>query len=528
MGELSFRSVIFDLDGVITKTALVHAKAWKEAFDEYLRLRQKRDGEPFVEFTHDNDYLPYVDGKPRYDGVKSFLESRNIHIPYGTPQDAPDQETICGIGNRKNDKFREVVKRDGAEVYESTIALIKELKKAGIKIGVASSSKNCKYILEASGIEDFFETRVDGVVSAELGLKGKPEPDIFVKATTNLGVPPVESIVVEDATSGVAAGRNGGFGLVLGVARKGNTNDLFTYGGDIVLTDLAEITIGEIDEWFKRMPPSLFDVWESIPSGVSGKSINPTYLRAGKTSLLSGKSPVFFLDYDGTLTPIVERPELAVISEEMRNTIKELSQKCTVAIVSGRMREDVENLARVEGIFYAGSHGFDIRGLNFSYVLPEAEKLIPLIAEIIEELKEKVGTINGAIIEEKKFSVAVHYRLSDPQEVPGIQKIVEEIVGRNHSLRLMHGKKVFEILPAIPWNKGRAVRWIMQALKLSWEDSNVIYIGDDTTDEDAFRVVRTRGAGILVAAQAKISSADYRLNSPDEVKKLFDELIQSL
>jgi len=192
------------------------------------------------------------------------------------------------------------------------------------------------------------------------------------------------------------------------------------------------------------------------------------------------------------------------------------------------MREDVENLARVEGIFYAGSHGFDIRGLNFSYVLPEAEKLIPLIAEIIEELKEKVGTINGAIIEEKKFSVAVHYRLSDPQEVPGIQKIVEEIVGRNHSLRLMHGKKVFEILPAIPWNKGRAVRWIMQALKLSWEDSNVIYIGDDTTDEDAFRVVRTRGAGILVAAQAKISSADYRLNSPDEVKKLFDELIQSL
>lgn len=252
MSKYSFESVIFDLDGVITKTAKVHARAWKETFDSYLHLREKRDSEPFRGFTHDNDYLPYVDGKPRYQGVKSFLESRGINIPYGDPGDSPDKETICGIGNKKNKMFNEILKKQGAEVFPSSIEFIKSLRNAGIRVGVASSSKNCQAVLQSVNIEDLFETRVDGVVSAELGLKGKPQGDIFVTAAKNLGTEPVKSVVVEDAESGVEAGKNGGFGLTLGVARADNEKDLKEHGADIVVKDLAEININDIENWFEK------------------------------------------------------------------------------------------------------------------------------------------------------------------------------------------------------------------------------------------------------------------------------------
>ena len=239
--KLSFEAVIFDLDGVITKTALTHAHAWKKMFDEYLRKREKEHGETFVEFTHSGDYLPYVDGKPRYNGVVSFLESRGIKIPLGDPSDVPGVETCCGLGNRKNETFNEVLANEGVEVYDSTVKLIQELKKAGIKLGVASSSKNCKPVLEAVHLIDFFEARVDGVVSTELGLHGKPEPDIFLKACEFLGANYKNSIVVEDAVSGVQAGFNGNFGLTLGIARENNKQELLDNDADFVVEDLAEI-----------------------------------------------------------------------------------------------------------------------------------------------------------------------------------------------------------------------------------------------------------------------------------------------
>ncbi len=530
----SFKAVIFDLDGVVTKTALVHAAAWKEAFDEYLHLRQTRDKEPFCEFTHQNDYLPYVDGKPRYKGVKSFLESRGINIPYGEPTDSQDTESICGIGNKKNAKFCQVLRAKGVEVYPSTIQLIKSLESAGVKIGVASSSKNCKEILEVANIEDFFKTRVDGVVSVELGLKGKPEGDIFTTAAFNLGVVPSESVVVEDASSGVAAGRNGGFGLVIGLARENNQKELLENGADLVATDLAEINLALIEQWFHKKPKDLFQNWDKESKEIEsleGKEketeviINPFYLNSGKSHLFSGRKIVFFLDYDGTLTPIVSRPELAVISKDMQDIIKELSKKYTTAIVSGRMREDVEKLVGIPGLVYAGSHGFDIKGPQVSMVEPQAEKTIPLVSKITERLKKELSTIEGVIIEEKKFSMAVHYRLASEKEVSGIKLLVQELIQENKSLRLMEGKKVFEILPAIDWNKGKAVRWIMQSINIKWDCSSVVYIGDDTTDEDAFRIVKSRGTGILVSSVSKASAADFLLTSPKEVKKLFERII---
>lgn len=240
MGVPAFEAVIFDMDGVITKTAITHAAAWKKMFDEYLQKRASEHNETFVEFTQ-NDYLSFVDGKPRYKGVASFLESRNIHLPFGDPSDEAGKETVCGLGNRKNDSFNQVIARDGVEVYESTAKLLNELKAAGIKLGVASSSKNCVTVLEAVDMLNLFGARVDGVVSAELGLHGKPEPDIFTTACQILGSSPAKSIVVEDAVSGVQAGTKGKFGLTLGIAREENEKELLENGADFVVTDLEEV-----------------------------------------------------------------------------------------------------------------------------------------------------------------------------------------------------------------------------------------------------------------------------------------------
>ncbi|MCK5857074.1 MAG: beta-phosphoglucomutase family hydrolase [Bacteroidales bacterium] len=246
------KAVIFDLDGVITKTALVHSIAWKEMFDNYLHQREVAYGEVFKEFTHEEDYLKFVDGKPRYEGVKSFLESRSIKLPYGEPTDGVEDETYCGIGNRKNIVFNDILKRDGIEEYPSTVELIHRLKAEGIKVGVASSSKNAENVLRITGLINLIETRVDGVVSAELGLNGKPAPDIFTTAADNLGVNYDQALVIEDAISGVQAARAGNFGMVLGLAREDNELGLWKAGADKVVSDISEIGFDGIIEWFEK------------------------------------------------------------------------------------------------------------------------------------------------------------------------------------------------------------------------------------------------------------------------------------
>ncbi len=534
MQKYSFDAVIFDLDGVVTKTALLHSEAWKETFDQYLQQRKNKNNKPFREFTHEDDYLPFVDGKPKYEGVKSFFQSRGINIPFGDPSDTADKNTICGVGNKKNILFRQLLKKRGAETYPSTIQFIKNLKESGIRVGVASSSRNCETILESVGLEKLFETRVDGVVSAQLKLKGKPEGDIFVKASRNLNAVPSKTVIVEDAISGIQAGRNGGFGLVLGVARNNNESELIENGADIVVSDLAKISMEYIEKWFHRKPLSLPSFLESNKETINNLSENRTngkdviinsHYNHNNISTLFNKKKVVFLDYDGTLTPIVERPELAVLSSEMRAAIKHLAEKYTVAIVSGRMREDVEKLVGIKGIFYAGSHGFDIMGPGFSMMHPKVKEIMPVISQIIKQLSEKLSDIQGILIEEKKFSVAVHYRLVEQQYLPRIKEIIDEIIKDQNKICLMSGKKVFEILPDIDWDKGKAVRWIIDALKVSWQDVCVVYIGDDVTDEYAFRTLRTRGFGILVSNESKESAADFRLSSTEEVKKLFEKVV---
>jgi len=236
-----FTAFLFDLDGVLTDTASVHANCWKTMFDAYLKRRATITGEPFVEFHVEDDYHPYVDGKPRYDGVRSFLDSRGIHLPEGAPSDPADAETVCGLGNWKNDMVNEVLERDGVEPYPGTMRLLDELTAAGVHMAVVSSSKNAPTVLAAAGITHRFEAIVDGSVAADEGLPGKPAPDTFLEAARRVGVDKSKAVVVEDAISGVESGRNGDFGLVIGVARKDNDAALDAAGADLVVQDLGEL-----------------------------------------------------------------------------------------------------------------------------------------------------------------------------------------------------------------------------------------------------------------------------------------------
>ncbi len=242
LSKESFDAVLFDLDGVITATASVHSASWKKLFDEYLAQAAERGGAPFRPFD-DEDYRLFVDGKPRYEGVDSFLKSRAIALPFGDPEDPPDKETVCGLGNKKNLYFNEVLKTQGADVFESSVQLVRDLIAAGVRVAVVSSSKNCEAILEAAGIADLFELRLDGVVAARDKIAGKPKPDTYLEAARRLGVEAGRAVVVEDALSGVQAGRAGKFGLVVGVDRNDEADELRANGADIVVKDLGELNI---------------------------------------------------------------------------------------------------------------------------------------------------------------------------------------------------------------------------------------------------------------------------------------------
>ncbi len=510
-----FDAVLFDLDGVITQTAKVHAASWKQLFDEYLAKRSK--GKDWKPFDISTDYVRYVDGKPRYEGVKSFLESRGIDLPRGTPEDPPDAETICGLGNRKNGYFQERLKKDGVTVYESAVVLIRLLRENGLKTAVVTSSKNGKAVLEIAGLEDLFDTRVDGTHIEREGLKGKPDPDIFLKAAGELGTSPQRAVVFEDAESGVAAGKKGGFGLVIGVNRTGHGDELLRRGADRIVTDLFQVTVnGE--------RPRASTPIESLPPAME----NFDRIAAQ----MAGLKPFVALDYDGTLTPIVDRPEDAVIPPKTRETVEKLSRSCTLVVISGRDLKDVRSLVGIDSLVYAGSHGFDIsgpKGLDLSF--QQGDEFLPVLDSAESRLRDLVSDISGAAVERKKYSIAVHYRLVAEREVPQVEAVVDEVLSAHEGLVKGSGKKVFELRPDLDWDKGKALLWLMEALGFRMHETLPLYLGDDTTDEDAFAVIRESGIGIVVTEgknAGEKTSARYSLPDTDSVRAFLERLHQHL
>ena len=236
------RAVVFDLDGVITDTASVHAAAWKALFDDYLAGRPDAPGEDHRPLTGD-DYRRHLDGKPRYDGVADLLASRGIELPWGSPDDPAGHETVCGLGNRKNRAFLAELDAHGVAPFPTSVALVRALQAAEVGTAIISASRNCREVLEAAGLGELFPVRVDGVVADDLGLPGKPDPAVFLEAVRRLGVAPAQAAVVEDAVAGVAAGSAGGFALVIGVDRTGHADDLLAAGADVAVGDLGEVRV---------------------------------------------------------------------------------------------------------------------------------------------------------------------------------------------------------------------------------------------------------------------------------------------
>jgi alpha,alpha-trehalase len=240
-----------------------------------------------------------------------------------------------------------------------------------------------------------------------------------------------------------------------------------------------------------------------------------------------GRPLALFLDYDGTLTPVVARPEMAVLSDDMRATIRKLAETCPVAVISGRKREDVEKLVALDMLYYAGSHGFDIAGPDSRAQHCEGQEFVPAVADAENQLRRSLAGIDGAIIEDKIFSVAVHYRLLDPADMPQVRAAVDAVLRDHPQLRETKGKRVIDLRPRVDWDKGKAVIWLLDAMASGDEDAFPVYIGDDVTDEDAFAALRDRGLSILVAEADQPSHADYRLPDIDAVKRFLDALLDA-
>lgn len=505
---LEFAAAVFDLDGVVTRTATVHATAWKQLFDDFLTRWAERTGDPFAPFDAAEDYYRYVDGKPRYDGVRSFLAARAIELPEGAPDDPPDRETVCGLGNRKDGFFLERLHRDGVEVFESTVELIRRLRAAGVHTALVSSSNNAAEVLAAAGLSELFDVRVDGIDAARLGLAGKPSPDLFRHAAEALGAVPGQAVAVEDALSGVAAARAAGYALVIGVDRNDQSAALRQHGADVVVSDLAEVP------WAGAVVAPLPDAIEA---------------HRALERQLGGKRLSVFLDYDGTLSPIVADPRKAALDEAVRETIRTLARQCTVAIVSGRDRADVEQLVGLDELIYAGSHGFDIAGPGGLHKEHErAPEFLPALDRAERRLHDALDAVDGVLIERKRFAIAAHYRRVAAEDVARVQAAVDAAVAETpEALRKTGGKMVFELRPRVDWDKGRAVLWLLTALELNQPDVVPLYIGDDETDEDAFVALREAGGiGVVVSPRTKRTAADYRVDDTAAVGHLLQLLAQ--
>ncbi|MFO7659048.1 MAG: trehalose-phosphatase [Bacteroidales bacterium] len=503
---LGMEAVILDMDGVITQTAKVHKEAWKEMFNAFLK-KQDKD----YPLMTDEDYIQYIDGKPRLEGVKSFLKSRNIKLPEGSSDDALDEQTVNGLGNQKNALFLKLLHEIGVDVYDNAIEKIKNWREHGLKTAVVSSSKNCSHILEKAGIESLFDVRVDGKFAEENDIKGKPEPDIFLVAAKKLGSKPGSCVIFEDAISGVQAGSKGNFAFVVGVSRTGNEADLYENGADFVVKNLKEIDLFnnlQIEPYFTQ----------SLPSAISKQS--------KFHSFAGDKTPVLFLDYDGTLSPIVKRPEDAILSKEMKNVLEQCAARFTVAIVSGRDMDDVKNLVGIENIIYAGSHGFRISGPDGLYMEHEkTEEILPQLDKIENELNNSLNGITGLLVDRKRYAVGVHFRNTAEDQLPKIIKTVDDLLERFPEFKKGEGKKIVEIKPGVDWHKGKAINWIIEKSGLADNpDIMPIYIGDDVTDEDAFRTLSDKGIGILVGVHEQPTAAKYALKNVYQVRLFLQEL----
>ena len=503
------RAFILDLDGVLTDTASTHRRAWKRMFDEFLHEKRGGGAEPFS----DGDYRRNVDGKPRYDGARSFLESRDIALPFGAPDDPPDRETVCGLGNRKNQYYHELLEAEGVDRIDAAIDWARQGRERGLALAVVTSSRNGRHVLSAAGIADLFDARVDGEDGQALGIPGKPHPAYFTEAARRLGVDPADAAVVEDAASGVEAGVRGGFGLVVGVAGQEDEKErLGAAGADLVVGSLAELPLpgGQRQRRIRELPLLLEE---------------PTALEA----LLACPRPALFLDYDGTLSPIVGNPAEARLPEATHAALVRARELYPLAIISGRDLHVLHEFVGIDGLYYAGSHGLHVREPDGSEH-ERAKEFLPMLDRAESRLRDRLEAVTGAEVERKRFAIAVHYRRAARDRAGEAVAAAREVAAEEPKLKTSGGKKVIELRPDLDWDKGSAVRWILELLERSERRLRPIYVGDDATDEDAFEALPQRGLALVVRGEDddRKTAASLALEDPGQVRDLILQLAERL
>lgn len=481
----SYSAVILDLDGVITDTRNLHYEAWKRTFDPFL----KNYGQGPLSRK---DYESHVDGKPREEGIKDFLLFRGIEI---------SSEEMNRIGEEKNLFYLDELGKQGLVIFSDALRALKRWKSAGISLAVVSSSKNTTAILERLKIKSYFDVEVNAVLGGELHLKGKPNPDYFLEAARRLNVSPEDCIVVEDAVSGIEAGVKGHFRSVIGITRPDQTprETLARAGADYVVSSLEEIF---------TLKPNVLKNWETFKEYINGKEI------------------ALFLDFDGTLSEIVQDYKDAKIVDAIRLVLRKSAESIKIAIISGRDRQDVKARVGLDNLFYAGCHGYDISGPGcFHFQVEEAEKSsgdMKKAASLISDLAQKY---EGLLLEDKKYFTAVHYRKVDPSLHQEVKSRIVDIIQRFEHLEVKEGKMVIEIGPGLNWNKGEAVRKLCEVLELEPYHTVAVYVGDDLTDEDVFCELHSWGVGIKVGVENMDKTcADFSLKDPEEVGQFLGQI----
>ena len=497
----TIEAAVFDVDGVLIDTARLHARAWKETCDRFLASLGLDD-----EFDLHRDYRGHVDGRPRYEGVAAFLDSRGIELPYGSAEDDPGFSTVTAIGNLKNDAFRELIAREGVESLPGVERLLNAFRRAGTPVAVVSSSRNAIEILPEE-LREKLDVEFGGESLSQLDLPGKPDPAMFLEAASRLGAEPRHTAVIEDAPAGVLAGRRGGFGLVVGVGDE--SSGLREAGADVIVGGVGELPL-DIAKWTDLLSP--------IPSAMDSIKTIIDEL---------DHRPAVFLDYDGTLTPIVDDPAAATIGEREQEILRRLAASIPLAIVSGRALDDVKSLVGVANLTYAGSHGFEIARPDGSrYEHAAATPALPDLERAQSLLEEGSADLTGVVIERKPFAIAVHTRRAATQEIREMAaQLTIDVAARFAGLELTAGKEVHELRPDVDWNKGAALTFLLESLP----DNRIpLYIGDDVTDEDAFLKVRTSGEGVAVLVGNGTSPAEtwatYALNDVAETLEFLDRL----
>ncbi len=389
-----------------------------------------------------------------------------------------------------------------APLLEPTVALARKLQGVNVATGACSSNSHCQQILKTAGVDDLFDVCIDGSVAGRLGRAGNGDPSVLLEVTRRLGVRPQRSVLVEDADAGVTAGRDGGFALVIGVDRTGHTDELLQCGADIVVADLADIAVRTGDKRMSEIPNALESYGQLV-------------------GITSARESMMFLDYDGTLSPIVSDPSAATLVDGAAEALELVAAVCPVAVLSGRDLADIRTRVGTPGLWYAGSLGFELTGPDHSYHQNEAAAtFVPVLERAAAELRDSLAQIPGVRVEHKRFAVAVHYREVAPEHVAQIVATTHAL-GQRAGLRVTNGRMLVELRPDIDWDKGTTLAWMRDRIDAAGS-LLPIYIGDDLTDEDAFDAIQFDGIGIVVRHDEdgdRKTAAHFTLQSPDQVRE---------